>query len=660
MLSACYRTGCHRSLNCEKIWLNCRPRKGIHVKPTTITRASWSSPLLQEQELDSIELQVRQTRRSTRIPPWIQRAIESLPDPSHAPESAPPWWETEFWRRSQSKNEEPPAPEDIGVADLVSDDSRLSDINIGLAKLKDLLQDPQSQDLLSYVSQICENEDLMRSIPVATFNEILRQLQIRDDYLPLCDAYKALGRKHHRELAPLRLQTYQNIKHRRDKFRKLMSKRVDSGRMVSLSEYNHMLNFARATFDGLLAEAIFRKMISQGIEPDLLTYNYYLEARCWSDAFKPEERHSLRRVPINIALRSHREQKPTYEKEPIQGHALHEGGIRAEVKHLFARMVESGIRPDVKAYTHFLTASAREGDMSAVMRVLNHVWQVDVATLKRGGKADNEYALSLSRASPIYPDEDLLFAVAHAFGTNNDIPTALSVVHHISEAFNVPITLKIWGELLEWTYVMTRKRNMRQVERGVSLDGSLGQLPPKTLESLWDVIVASSPDKPTMLMIDHMVGHYGDHCQGLKILEHLRESVDRHNDLFGYSNTFKSLHLKGPPRRDGGRRFTSEDPVSLSLHEGRKRYFSELTSFALIRRWIDTLLARGPWKWSGNDNRRIYFHQRQSLPKIIEEFWRFKGFGSLQCRIETGWISLNDCDSLAPETEAEGCPARVR
>ena len=500
-----------------------------------------------------------------------------------------------------------------------------------------------SSALLSHVWEASKDADFIASIPGVTFAEILRRVQPDEGLLPLHYRYKSLGPKHYVQSTWARQELYKMVQRKRRMYQDIFENRMKSGMNISHGEFTSMLNITRVLWDGRGAQNILRTMLSRHVEPDVTCYNHYFEARCWSDALVPEERHALRVIPLNVDRRSKSSTRETREGYKIEGHDIGEKGIRWEVSRLFQKITDEGRRGDLKTYMNLITAQAREGDLQGVKSVLRHVWNVDIDALL-AGRAVSAYVPTIDEDSPRYPNEELLFVLAHAFGSNNDVPTALRVVAHVSELFGIRIPELVWAELLEWTFVLTRYRNETRKFGGADQ----GQLPAKSMENLWNVMQGEAYQiKPDMQMYDLMIRHHWREDHLHKMMTLMREGLAMHNAKFGEDESFLDEYENRKTLAKSDLAGTFAMAMDSSISEERS---SKWLSFVMIHRWFRLLLSGTRYNVSTSPGRqkedRVYIWQRQMIPLVIDEFWRFRSHMPLRYGIRTGWVMLMDTDDM--------------
>jgi hypothetical protein len=242
----------------------------------------------------------------------------------------------------------------------------------------------------------------------------------------------------------------------------IMQYRVAAGYPPQLAEYTHLLDCARVMGNGLLADELWDAMQANDVIPDTVCYNHYMEAKVWDNCYVGKESYNLRILPY-----SYKKRRMTNPSPGWRGYGTAANSVKRIVLDVFSEMSQSGLSGDEQTYINVLLSAARVGDRKATKNILITVWNVDVDAIL----AENDNSL-LPPVTPydtwsgLYPTERLLFAVAHAFGTNNDIHTAIRAVDFISSSYNIPIPDKVWCELLERTYTLSKEHKRRQANDG--------------------------------------------------------------------------------------------------------------------------------------------------------------------------------------------------
>lgn len=246
-----------------------------------------------------------------------------------------------------------------------------------------------------------------------------------------------------------------------------------NGYSLSVLEYTHLLDCARAGEDIEMAEKLWNQMSGQeGVSPDTWAYNTYMAAMCGTASTERE----LRVTERTVAQRS----------------AITDENVRARAITVYKRMIDRGITPNSMTFDVLMLAMARMGDIHSVRRTLKQVWDVDVDSLGTRPETPESMEPAMDRDSPLYPREHTLVAVAAAFGSNNDVETAIRAVDHISRRYKIKISVAAWTVLLNWTYVFTRPPTHI--------------LPNFSVMNLWRIMIAAPYNiKLTLEMYDYLV-----------------------------------------------------------------------------------------------------------------------------------------------------------
>ncbi|KAI5840192.1 mitochondrial ATPase expression-domain-containing protein [Morchella snyderi] len=241
-----------------------------------------------------------------------------------------------------------------------------------------------------------------------------------------------------------------------------------NGYKMGVHEYTHLLDCARAGKDRSLAEQLWRSMAAAGVAPDTRTYNSYMAALCGTATSERE----LRITELTLARRSARPED-----------------VRTKAVRIYRSMIDRGVVPNSMTFDLLLLAMSRMGDVGGMWRTLKEVWGVDVETLATGKEIPPPV---VGKDSPLCPTQHTLLAVAAAFGSNNDVESAVRVVDHLARRYDVKISKPTWAMLLNWTYVATRPPAM--------------YLPNYSPVNLWSIMTAPPYSAaPTIEMYDYLV-----------------------------------------------------------------------------------------------------------------------------------------------------------
>ncbi|KAJ5489032.1 hypothetical protein N7539_003922 [Penicillium diatomitis] len=271
------------------------------------------------------------------------------------------------------------------------------------------------------------------------------------------------------------------------------------GQRLGLAEFTHILDCARAMGNGNLADQVWATMKETQVVPNALCYTHYMEAKIWDHCYTGAEAYRLRVQPKAYRKRRTREPKIGW-----QGFGTAQRSVRKLVLRLFGEMQAEGHAGDERTYINLLLAAARVGHSRAMVHILKEVWNVDVEALKQEpDDAKLPPVTNYDSWSALYPTENLLFAVAHAFGVNNDIAGAVRTVQFLSSSYKMPIPAKVWHEVFERAYVQSRERwsatETTRSERDTEWANTVGRVSVDIVQSVF-VAMTSEPYnvKPTM------------------------------------------------------------------------------------------------------------------------------------------------------------------
>ncbi|CAG8977833.1 hypothetical protein HYALB_00008999 [Hymenoscyphus albidus] len=240
-------------------------------------------------------------------------------------------------------------------------------------------------------------------------------------------------------------------------FLSLIRRVVDARREsypFTILELRYLLRVARGVGNLQYAEDIWLALTPMGkghLDPDIICYNDFMAVICWAPSSHPGKRRRLRNTAWNLAPRS-------WVQPPldVQDFTIGARGTAKRVSTLFHQMVASGQRGNEETFSHMIIGLGREGDIPAVESILQRVWNVNVPELTSTGGNSDLTARKWPPDSQFYPSQQLLYSIAHCYGSNNDIPTALKIIDYISSQYSVMMSKDTWHELLRWAYVLSR------------------------------------------------------------------------------------------------------------------------------------------------------------------------------------------------------------
>lgn len=523
-----------------------------------------------------------------------------------------------------------------GMGDVLSTTFVDAPVSNGTSSLSSALQLEDPHMVLKALVNMIHHDgkeytsDMLEKIPPNTFSEILRLL----DPANFIDRFVTL----HKEIGPATVQYLRLPPNEHgylrfcNTFLKQMNKILEvrsQKHPLSTSDMRFLLKCARAVGSAESAHAIWRSMTSisqkdpeKRIRPDAECYNHYLASKTWNDSYNSDRRYKLRVIPSNLSLRSWK-----VPPHGFQGHRIGpDGGIKAEVSEIFRQMVESGISGDEETFCLMMVAMAREGDVTGVAGILQRVWGVEVDSILSKPESEVNPPKFYLPQSPFSPSKQLLFTIAHVYGINNEIPTALRLVDFVSRQYNVTIPLDVWNELLQWTYVASVRRTGRNPETN-NEDLRTGQLGAEAVTSLWDTMTMEPYNvEPTLEMYNRLItslirrGRFGE--AKVRMEEAYQANHKYIHQLSRDVTAYRSSHPSSPTHAECARN------VSLSrLRVQRNRLY--------IRRWVKLFIRLG--------SSRLRFNETfctEELPDFLKQWERFVPV-RVQYLVATGKVAFS-------------------
>ena len=268
--------------------------------------------------------------------------------------------------------------------------------------------------------------------------------------------------------------------------------------------------------------------------------------------------------------------------------------------------------------------------MSAVASILRRVWNIDVQQLLTSNDSELPPPKSYGHHSPFYPTGMLLYSVAHAFGINNQIPTALRLIDYISGQYSIPISTNVWNELLMWTFVISmRPHTRRRHGEPVTTGKEIGQLPPEAVTSLWDTMVSKPYNvKPTLEMYNRLIinlhhrKRYGE--MQIRMEEARRVLKDGVRKLSHMQGIFNATTRRPSPAHLAEQRM--RDLILARLRVRRNRKYAE--------RWVRLLIIQGSQSLKYTEG-----WSDQNLPNIFRN-WSLFLPDKLRYPIRSGEVSF--------------------
>lgn len=393
------------------------------------------------------------------------------------------------------------------------------------------------------------------------------------------------------------------------------------------SDYKYLLKCARAIGNRRAAHVIWDDFTEASIRAqykergsdkvemklDVESYNNYLGIMCWHDIMKPHQRYRLRFIPQNVIPRSWATAPYT-----LSGHSIGQAGIKLRATQLFRQMVNAGLSGNEETFCLMMVSLGREGDLAGVASILKRVWGIDVQELMASNDIAMNAGTKYSADSPFYPTTNLLFTIAHVYGINNSLPTALRLVDFVSRRYSIPILNDVWNELLNWTFVLSvkHKRSVKSASRtGIDTKANaVGALPKEAVLNLWNTMVSEPYNvKPTMEMYNRLIINLSYRQLWGEMQVFMEEALHlyRRDCLKLYQRlTLRNLAMSGPRPSQSLQGLRNRDTSFIALRVARNKEY--------VRRWVECLLKYGSKSLRGNEE-----FVTRSVPKIIDEWFTF-------------------------------------
>ncbi|ORY68535.1 uncharacterized protein BCR38DRAFT_335879 [Pseudomassariella vexata] len=127
----------------------------------------------------------------------------------------------------------------------------------------------------------------------------------------------------------------------------------------------------------------------------------------------------------------------------------------------------------------------------------------------------------------IRPTEQLLHAMVQTYCGNGQLAMAFQLLDYVSKAYNIPITPKIWFELLEWTYVMS----VPPISSAWMIAGLRDRVPDKSAtEMIWNTMTAAYNVKPGFDQYHFLISSLNHRGQYSSMIEHMRAARRFYDD----------------------------------------------------------------------------------------------------------------------------------
>jgi hypothetical protein len=462
----------------------------------------------------------------------------------------------------------------------------------------------------------------IQSIPGTSFSEIIRLLQPSHFTAKFTTAHMEISDSIAKVFG---ISSVDSIARENAKLlREIKAIRNAAGIRSSLADYRMLLRAARDLGSKPMAENMWMSLLHDGITPDTACYNSYMAAIVFDEMHSAVNRHKVRVIPFYMLARRRSRLGPGFTAYRIGEH-----GVKAKVMQFFNDMLKDGAIANEESFRTVITALAREGDIATVNAILRRMWNIEVDGLQSGKDEATLKPKAMQHSNPLRPTADLLFTVAHAFGINNDIPTALRLVDFIARQYDLEIAKETWNQLFEWTFVLSIPRTGVKA----NTDGTKnGQLPQQGLLNLWNTMTGAPYFiKPTMGMYNHLIRNLQNRDSVPLMYEKMHEGIDLYYaERRNASQAFHSLE-KEVQKAESHQSHSHRASLESLRREYERLDLIRRRNHFWARRWMRLLLS--------TMRARIAIDHEQDwsvreIPRILWEWRHFAGTAGNNIRYE--------------------------
>lgn len=463
------------------------------------------------------------------------------------------------------------------------------------------------------------DREFLREMPATTFTEIIRVLEPRHFMSPLAAAHLELSAAMAEQLgvAPMREVAYEYA----SVLKEVVS--IRRGIRLTLSDFKALLRSARDLGHKKFAIMLWDLLLAEGYTPDTKCYNLYMSAAVWNGVHSAGGRKRIRVIPFNISSR-----QKEHPKNYFRSFRVGAGGVKEATTTIFNEMHADGAVPDEETFRILITAASREGDIATVKSILKKVWNIDVDAVVAGEDESTIIPKSLPTYSPLHPTSELLFVLAQAFGTNNDIPTALRLVDFVARYYNFPITQDVWSQLFEWTFVLSLPRTGTDRKTGANA----GKLPQDSVLKLWNTMTSEPYSiQPTIRMYNLLIKNLFRRGMSSEIAQKMREG----RGLY-FLHQRQTNHAWDKLQFKLRQEYPSSEKVEKLRHEFEAADLVRKRDLIWLTRWVRLWL--GSFRRS---HREAYKEQRtaRELPGLLWE-WRRHAPTIVKYETPTGFVNF--------------------
>lgn len=480
--------------------------------------------------------------------------------------------------------------------------------------------DKRASDLVIrclYAAAQVHDQDFLASISAPMFSQILELLEPNQFVAKLGTAHIELSTAlaASMNIAPMREVAFEYNK----TLLRILKDRRSTGHIPTLDDYVLLLRSARLLGSHKMAGIVWRSLLKDGIQPDTRCFNHYMASLVWNGMHSAGSRHKVRAIPFFMMARSaaHRDRR-------FSNYRVGDCGVKEETMKAFGEMLAFGAVADHESFQILITACARDGDIATVKAILQRVWGIDVQSIMEGKDEATIAPKSFSDDSPIRPQSSLLFALAHAFGINNDVPSALRVVDFVARHYELEITSEIWNQLFEWTFVLAHQRRPDAPENA-------GKLPIGSVLGLWETMTGPPYFiKPTLGMYSRLISNLVDRKYTSKIIEVMREAMPLHRADADAAH--KARRRLAAAVQEG----KPVDDIEMSRKEWEYTRMIHARNVFWLRRWVRQILTSLNIRNVFDGGKAKFLDE---LPRVLWE-WRRYAPRKVQYEIASGFVDL--------------------
>ncbi|KAF7186540.1 hypothetical protein HII31_12098 [Pseudocercospora fuligena] len=458
-----------------------------------------------------------------------------------------------------------------------------------------------------------DDMEFIRTISEATFTEVIRILEPSRFVSKLGNAHIELSAAlvESMRIAPMRVVAYDYS----IVLRRIVKMRRSTGTKPTLEDYRMLLRASRDLGASKMNFIIWNELHEDGHTPDLACWNYYMASYIWKGAYNPGARHKVRVIPFNMLARSGKLPPRRAWMPKFKNYAIGPGGIREMILKIFNQMLANGILADEESFRILITACAREGDVDTVKSILRKVWRIDVDGIMEGKNEEEMIPRRYGESSSLRPSPHLLFALAHCFGINNDIPTALRVVDFVARHYNLPITMETWSQLFELTFTLSLKR--AEVTEGPYKGEDIGSLPTNSPEKLWQTMTgAPYLVQPTLGMYNSLIKSRSRHRIIEGVVEKMREAFELVHEQREQARQAQK-HLNQLVAKEASGQDLYHESVEHARQEWESLEIIRRRNVFWARRWIRLLLATYQYGYRSDHH---FDRSAELLPALLWDY----------------------------------------